>query len=190
MNVHPTAPIFQGVGKPKTKEEIESGLEFRILGPLEVQTNGQGLAVGGPRQRAVLSALLLSANQVVSCDSLIEKVWNGRPPRTARTQVAICIAVLRKIFRSAGWGEDTIITTTPGYMLNLAGHSLDSLRFEQLVARATEWTAGDRPAEAAAALREALALWRGPALGGVYAPFAETEAARLDMYSKKRVPRG
>ncbi|MFC9503544.1 BTAD domain-containing putative transcriptional regulator [Streptomyces sp. NPDC057002] len=180
MDDHPIVPIFQGAGKPKTKEAFEPGLEFRILGPLEVQMNGQGLTVGGPRQRAVLSALLLSANQVVSCDSLIEKVWNGRPPRTARTQVAICIATLRKVFRGAGWDEETITTATPGYMLSLAGHSLDSLRFEQLVARATEWTAEDRPAEAAAALREALALWRGPALGGVYTPFAETEAARLD----------
>ncbi|MDV6287779.1 AfsR/SARP family transcriptional regulator [Streptomyces sp. UP1A-1] len=65
-------------------------------------------------------------------------------------------------------------------MLSLTGHSLDSLRFEQLVARATELTAENRPAPAADALRQALALWRGPALGGVYAPFAETEAARLD----------
>ncbi len=136
--------------------------------------------MGGPRQRAVLSALLLSFNQVVSFDSLIEKVWNGRPPSTARTQVAICIATLRKIFRTAGWDRETIITATPGYMLSLAGHSLDSLRFEQLVARATELTAENRPAPAAEALRQALALWRGPALGGVYAPFAETEAARLD----------
>ncbi len=136
--------------------------------------------MGGPRQRAVLSALLLSFNQVVSFDALIEKVWNGRPPSTARTQVAICIATLRKIFRTAGLDRETIITATPGYMLSLTGHSLDSLRFEQLVARATELTAENRPAPAADALRQALALWRGPALGGVYAPFAETEAARLD----------
>ncbi|MGA4846178.1 BTAD domain-containing putative transcriptional regulator [Streptomyces sp. G5(2025)] len=142
--------------------------------------NGQGLTVGGPRQRAILSALLLSANQVVSFDSLIENVWNGRPPSTARTQVAICIATLRKIFRSAGWSRETIITAAPGYMLNLAGHTLDSLRFEHLVGKATELTAENRPTEAAAALREALALWHGPALGGVYAPFAETEAARLN----------
>ncbi|MEU1873962.1 DNA-binding SARP family transcriptional activator [Streptomyces ambofaciens] len=180
MSVHPIVPVSQGAGNQKAQEGIESGLDFRILGPLDVRLNGQGLTVGGPRQRAVLSALLLSANQVVSCDSLIEKVWNGRPPRTARTQVAICIATLRKVFRGAGWDEETITTAAPGYMLSLVGHSLDSLRFEQLVARATEWTAEDRPAEAAAALREALALWRGPALGGVYAPFAETEAARLD----------
>ncbi len=94
--------------------------------------------------------------------------------------MAICIATLRKIFRTAGLDRETIITATPGYMLSLTGHSLDSLRFERLVARATELTAENRPAPAADALRQALALWRGPALGGVYAPFAETEAARLD----------
>ncbi|MFG3319049.1 BTAD domain-containing putative transcriptional regulator [Streptomyces sp. NPDC048171] len=182
MDLRLIEPIDKRIGTAeKPQKEISAvGLEFGVLGPLEVKMNGRGLTVGGPRQRAVLSALLLSFNQVVSFDSLIEKVWNGRPPSTARTQVAICIATLRKIFRTAGWDPETIITATPGYMLGLAGHSLDSLRFEQLVARATELTAENRPAPAAEALRQALALWRGPALGGVYAPFAETEAARLD----------
>ncbi|WP_122617542.1 AfsR/SARP family transcriptional regulator [Streptomyces sp. Tu 4128] len=182
MDLRLIEPIYKRIGNAENsqKEIAAVGLEFGVLGPLEVQMNGRGLTVGGPRQRAVLSALLLSFNQVVSFDSLIEKVWNGRPPSTARTQVAICIATLRKIFRTAGWDQETIITATPGYMLSLAGHSLDSLRFEQLVARATELTVENRPAPAAEALRQALALWRGPALGGVYAPFAETEAARLD----------
>ncbi|MFE6533011.1 BTAD domain-containing putative transcriptional regulator [Streptomyces rochei] len=182
MNLRLIEPIHKGVGSTENsqKEFPAVGLEFGVLGPLEVNMNGRGLTVGGPRQRAVLSALLLSFNQVVSFDALIEKVWNGRPPSTARTQVAICIATLRKIFRTAGLDRETIITATPGYMLSLTGHSLDSLRFEQLVARATELTAENRPAPAADALRQALALWRGPALGGVYAPFAETEAARLD----------
>ncbi|WP_307651894.1 BTAD domain-containing putative transcriptional regulator [Streptomyces sp. DSM 42143] len=182
MNLRLIEPINKGIGNAENsqKEFPAVGLEFGVLGPLEVSMNGRGLTVGGPRQRAVLSALLLSFNQVVSFDALIEKVWNGRPPSTARTQVAICIATLRKIFRTAGLDRETIITATPGYMLSLTGHSLDSLRFEQLVARATELTAENRPAPAADALRQALALWRGPALGGVYAPFAETEAARLD----------
>ncbi|MFE1106031.1 BTAD domain-containing putative transcriptional regulator [Streptomyces rochei] len=182
MNLRLIEPIHKGIGNTENsqKEFPAVGLEFGVLGPLEVNMNGRGLTVGGPRQRAVLSALLLSFNQVVSFDALIEKVWNGRPPSTARTQVAICIATLRKIFRTAGLDRETIITATPGYMLSLTGHSLDSLRFEQLVARATELTAENRPAPAADALRQALALWRGPALGGVYAPFAETEAARLD----------
>ncbi|WP_228900660.1 BTAD domain-containing putative transcriptional regulator [Streptomyces sp. DH1] len=182
MNLRLIEPIHKGIGSAENsqKEFPAVGLEFGVLGPLEVNMNGRGLTVGGPRQRAALSALLLSFNQVVSFDALIEKVWNGRPPSTARTQVAICIATLRKIFRTAGLDRETIITATPGYMLSLTGHSLDSLRFERLVARATELTAENRPAPAADALRQALALWRGPALGGVYAPFAETEAARLD----------
>ncbi|MEU0407411.1 BTAD domain-containing putative transcriptional regulator [Streptomyces griseorubiginosus] len=167
--------------EPSSPGEVaEEALEFRILGPLEVCTRGRTLTIGGPRQRAVLSALLLSANQVVSFDSLIEKVWNGQPPSTARTQVAICIAALRKTFRTVGSDRDTIVTATPGYMLTLSGHSLDSVRFERLVAGSVRLAAQNRTAEAAEALRDALALWRGPALGGVYAPFAETEAARLD----------
>jgi DNA-binding SARP family transcriptional activator len=151
-----------------------------VLGPLDVRMKGRTLPVGGPRQRAVLSALLLSANQVVSFDALIEKVWNGHPPSTARTQVAIAIATLRKVFRTAGWDQETIITATPGYMLSLVDESLDAQRFERLVAEGTRLEAENRVPDAATALRDALALWRGPALGGVYAPFAETEAARLD----------
>lgn len=142
--------------------------------------NGLSLPLGGPRQRAVLSLLLLSPNRVVSFDALIEKVWDGRPPSTARTQVAICVAALRKAFRAVGRERETIVTSTPGYMLSLGGHSLDSLRFEQLVTRATQLAAESRTPEAEGALREALSLWRGPALGGVYAQFAESEAARLD----------
>ncbi|MGW6863904.1 BTAD domain-containing putative transcriptional regulator [Streptomyces sp. NPDC054904] len=155
-------------------------LEFRTLGPLEVRLDGRSLPLGGPRQRAVLSVLLLSPNRVVSFDSLIEKVWDGRPPSTARTQVAICIAALRKAFRAAGCERETIVTAPPGYMLGLSGHTLDSLRFEQLVHRSAGWAAESRHAEAEGALREALSLWRGPALGGVYAQFVESEATRLD----------
>ncbi|MFD3871216.1 BTAD domain-containing putative transcriptional regulator [Streptomyces sp. NPDC058623] len=155
-------------------------LEFRTLGPLEVRLDGRSLPLGGPRQRAVLSVLLLSPNRVVSFDSLIEKVWDGRPPSTARTQVAICIAALRKAFRAAGCERETIVTAPPGYMLSLSGHTLDSLCFEQLVHRSAGWAAASRHAEAEGALREALSLWRGPALGGVYAQFVESEATRLD----------
>ena len=60
-------------------------MEFRILGPLEVEKDGQPLAIGGTRQRALLAVLLLHANEVVPRDRLIEAVWGERPPETAQT---------------------------------------------------------------------------------------------------------
>lgn len=57
-------------------------VEFRILGPLEVQANGHRLQLGGRKQRALLAVLLLNANEVVSRDRLIDALWGERPPPT------------------------------------------------------------------------------------------------------------
>lgn len=157
-----------------------AGLEFRVLGSLQVRAGGRELSVGGPRQRAVLATLLLSPGRVVSVDALMEQVWNGRPPTTGRAQIAICVAGLRKVFRAAGCEQPVIVTAPPGYLLSLDGHRLDAAEFTRRAAAAHETAL--RPgceAEAAGLLQEALAMWRGPALADVYAHSAEVEAARL-----------
>ena len=58
-------------------------MEFRVLGPLEVEDGGSALSLGGPKQRAVLAYLLLHVNQAVTTDRLIDQVWGERPPATA-----------------------------------------------------------------------------------------------------------
>ncbi|MFD0489145.1 winged helix-turn-helix domain-containing protein [Saccharopolyspora spinosporotrichia] len=88
-------------------------LEFGLLGPLHLEYRGRRIAVGGPRQRIVLAMLLLNPDRVVSIDRISEAIWNGRPPATARTQVAICVAELRKAFRSAGFRDDVVLTSSP-----------------------------------------------------------------------------
>lgn len=155
-------------------------MHFGILGPLEARAGGRQVAVGGLRQRTVLAMLLLSAGRVVSVDTLVEAVWKGRPPATGRTQVAICVAGLRKTFKAAGCSDDVIITASPGYMLLPAGHRIDALEFEQHVTQAQESAQRGDPGEAADLLTEALGLWRGPALSGVSGHLVETEAARLE----------
>ena len=71
-------------------------LEFRILGPFEVlAANGEPLQLGGQRQRAVLASLLLRANEVVSTDVLVDRLWGEHPPRTARTSLQNAISTLR-----------------------------------------------------------------------------------------------
>src|SRR5262245_26726533 len=139
-------------------------MEFRILGPLEVLADGEPLSLGGTRQRAVLALLLTRPNETVSVDRLIDQLWSDEPPRTAANTLQYYVSQLRKIL-----GPDRIVTRAPGYTLRLEPDELDLDRFERLVAR------GD-----ADSLREALALWRGPALADLaYEPFTQVEIARL-----------
>ncbi|MGE7385706.1 BTAD domain-containing putative transcriptional regulator [Streptomyces sp. NPDC004126] len=136
--------------------------------------------VGGARQRTILALLLLSPGRIVPVDTLVDVVWNGRPPATARTQVAIVIAALRKAIKSEGVAEEVIATAHPGYLLRPDGHVLDTVTFGSLVAEAEEAVRTHRPADAARCYGEALALWRGPALAGVTGQLVEDEAARWE----------
>ena len=82
--------------------------------------------------------------------------------------------------REAG-GDGVVVTRPPGYVALVAPEHLDAARFEALVAAARRQSGAGAAAEAAATLRTALALWRGPALADVAdAPGAGAEAARLE----------
>ncbi|MGW7245817.1 BTAD domain-containing putative transcriptional regulator [Streptomyces decoyicus] len=140
----------------------------------------QRIAIGGARQRTILALLLLNPGRIVSVDTLVETVWNGRPPATARTQVAICIAALRKRFKAEGCDNEVIVTAHPGYLLALENHYVDSVEFERLTLRAQEAAKEQRTSDAAALHEEALALWRGPALAGVAGTLVEDEMERLE----------
>jgi len=147
-------------------------MDYRLLGPLEVRVGEEAAALGGPRQRAVLAVLLLRAGEVVSQDTLIDQVWGERPPSAAAAQVHNCVARLRRSL-----GADVLVRRPPGYVLHARPEEIDGRRFEHAVAAARAL----EPAERAAALREALSMWRGAALADLaYEPFAAGEAARLD----------
>ncbi|MGK5632711.1 BTAD domain-containing putative transcriptional regulator, partial [Streptomyces sp. URMC 123] len=158
------------------------GLEFGILGPLRVVAGGRPLPVGGPRQRTILAMMLLAQGRVVSVDRLVDVVWDGRPPATARTQVAICIAGLRKTFKAVGCEDEVIVTAHPGYLLRVDDHRIDAVEFGRLVAEAREGARAGRAESAEALLRQALGLWRGPALAGVAGRPVEGEAAQLEEH--------
>ncbi|MFD8141646.1 BTAD domain-containing putative transcriptional regulator [Streptomyces sp. NPDC059708] len=151
-----------------------------MLGPLTVTVGGRAVALGGARQRTVLGLLLLNAGRIVPVDTLVDVVWHDSPPATARTQIAIVIAALRKALKAEGVDEEVIATGHPGYVLRVDGHALDGLTFTGLVAEAETATREHRPADAARAYGEALGLWRGPALAGVTGRAVEAEAARWD----------
>src|SRR6266516_7770538 len=137
-------------------------MEFRILGPFEVLSDGQVLDLGGQKQRTLLAQLLLEANRVVSSDRMIEALWEGAPPETAQKGLQVYVSQLRKLL-----GKERLQTRPPGYLLRVAEEELDVQRFQQLLERGEH--------------HEALALWRGPPLAEfVYRRFAQSEIARLE----------
>ena len=151
---------------------MTKGLEFRLLGPLEVLEHQAVLALGGGRQRCLFAVLLLRANEPVSSDRLIDALWPGRAPPTAAKTIQVYVSRLRKEL-----GEGRLVTRAPGYLLRVDPGELDLDRFERLLGEART----DEPETAARKLRGALALWRGPALGDLaYEPFAQPEIARLE----------
>jgi DNA-binding SARP family transcriptional activator len=143
-------------------------MEFRILGPLEVEDDGRLIPVGGTKQRALLALLLLRANEVVSRDRLIDELWGGSPPDSGKTALQVHVSQLRKAL-----GRDLILTQSPGYLIRVSDGELDLHRFEQLVAAAR----AEEPVQAARLLREGLALWRGAPLAELGDSFAATERA-------------
>ena len=143
-------------------------MEFRILGPLEVlDDSGCALALGGPKQRALLAVLLLDAGAVVSADRLIEELWGEDPPGSARGVLQVYVANLRKLLepgRTTGAAPTVLRTQPPGYRLDPGAHRFDLVTFRRLAATGTARAEAGDPHGAAEALTEALALWRGPVL--------------------------
>ncbi|MFE2015267.1 BTAD domain-containing putative transcriptional regulator [Streptomyces sp. NPDC059491] len=155
-------------------------MRFCLLGTLRLACEDREIRLGGARQRAVLALLLLRRGRTVSVDELAETVWDGSPPPTARTQISICVAQLRKLFREAGVDGEVIVTSHPGYRLDTDGHALDLADFLALAGQASALAGSGRTAEAADAYRRALALWRGPALDGLTGYALEQEAGWLE----------
>ncbi len=147
-------------------------IEFRLLGPLEVRGRDGPLPLGGAKQRAVLALLLLHSNRVLGRDRLIDELWGENPPKTAVTTLQVYVSRLRKVLP-----EGTLVTRSPGYLLEIEPESVDLRQFERLVIEAHEAD----PGCAAALLDEALALWHGAPLAEFGdLPFVRVERARLE----------
>ena len=155
------------------KTALVQQIEFRVLGAFEVWSEGRALELKRPKQRALLALLMLHAGEVVSTDRLIEDLWAGNPPKAAVGSIQNLISDLRKAL-----GRDLVQTRHPGYVLDVAREHVDLHRFERLVAQASEGGDAKRRSEL---LREALSLWRGPALADLaFEPFVQVEIARLE----------
>jgi DNA-binding SARP family transcriptional activator len=144
--------------------------EFRLLGPLEADVEGNPVQLAAAKPRALLALLLLNRNRVVSTERLIDELWGDEPPARATKTLQVYISQLRKAL-----GPDRLVTRPPGYVLKLAPGELDLERFEQLAAEGRKRLAAGDAAGARDELREALDLWRGPPEG----PAARLEDLRL-----------
>jgi DNA-binding SARP family transcriptional activator/tetratricopeptide (TPR) repeat protein len=152
------------MGSERLPPTRHADVRFGILGPLKVMVGSEPVPIPSGRQQTILGALLLNANRTVSGDWLVEVIWDGDPPSTARRQLQNCVSALRQIFRKLGV-PSPIMTSSPGYLVRVPEHRLDVGVFRQLVAQSETAERAERLAEAADLLREALALWRGPVLG-------------------------
>jgi YVTN family beta-propeller protein len=151
-------------------------IEFRILGPFEVVEADRPVAVGGPKQRALLAVLVLHRGEVVSSDRLIDELWGERPPATAAKTVQVFVSELRKAL-----GDGSLVTRGRGYMIIIDPGQVDLERFEGLAAEGRSALESGDPERAAGWLREGLALWRGPPLADLaYESFAQVAIGRLE----------
>jgi DNA-binding SARP family transcriptional activator len=141
-------------------------MDFRVLGPLEVRGESGPLQLGGAKQRALLALLLLNANRVVPRDRLIDELWGDEPPDNAVTAVQVYVSRLRKLFP-----ESRLETRAPGYLLRIDPDELDLDRFERL--------------RTSGRLREALGLWRGPAVSELPSEHARLEDLRLAVLEER-----
>ncbi|MEU5210822.1 BTAD domain-containing putative transcriptional regulator [Streptomyces sp. NPDC020742] len=148
-------------------------MEFSLLGSITVATGSGELALGPAKRRSVLALLLLQPNTTVPLEQLIDSLWEDEPPEHARTVVQGHVSRLRATLAEGGAQAYGIELTTHGsaYLLRLPEELIDAHRFGELVTLARPEAA---PADAVPLLREALGLWRGPALTGTVTspPFA------------------
>jgi DNA-binding SARP family transcriptional activator/tetratricopeptide (TPR) repeat protein len=155
------------------------GMEFHLLGPLEVRSAAGPVEVGGPRQRAVLAALLLRAGQLATVSYLTDAVWDS-PPATPLSNLRTYVSGLRQRLGRAG-ADAQLSTRAGGYTLSVAPDALDLMVFAGLEASADEALQLGEVTSAADALRRALALWRGrPLEGHQVGPVLAAEIARLE----------
>src|SRR5215216_933779 len=159
-------------------------MQFRLLGPLEVWDGDEQIDLGGAQQRALLALLLLNANRTVRRAQVIDWLWDTEPPRTAGDLVLQYVSRLRRALRRCRTAEGSsrrLLTHASGYLLQVEPDELDLDRFERLVDQAHQAIATHDLDVATGTLRQALGLWRGPALANLPLSLAVgAESARLE----------
>lgn len=141
-------------------------MNFRVLGPLAVQAGGITVNPGSARQRAVLSALLLTPGQPVTVEQLTEAVWPRNPPSDVMANLHSYVSNLRRLLEPnrPPRNRDTILRREPnGYVLAVDPDCIDAVRFERMLHEGRRLLQAGMHRTASRTLEDGLALWRGPA---------------------------
>ena len=155
-----------------------NGIELRVLGPLEMWCDGEPVAIGGAKQRAVLAVLLLREGEVVPVERLVDEVWGAEPPPSAARTIESYVSRLRQLFNGHG---PTLSRRGSGYVIDLFDAALDARVFLAEHESAALAAAVDDHKSVLERTEAALALWRGPALADVaLASAGRAEADRLE----------
>ena len=153
-------------------------MRFRMLGPLEVWSDGSWAGISAAKWRSLLACLLLKPGQIVPTETLIQELWGDVPPSTANNLVSIYVHRLRGVIGDTD--GQVLVHRKPGYQLRVGDDDTDVRRFETLVAEGRHVLAAGDPETAAALLREAEGLWRGGLLADVVPTvLVSTESARM-----------
>jgi DNA-binding SARP family transcriptional activator len=142
-------------------------MEFRVLGPIELWSADRQHDLGPARERCVLAVLLLTPGTIVPADTLIDRLWDARPPAKARESLSAYIARLRGSLRQAVGDSVQLTGRARGYLLDVDPEAVDLHQFRRLRRQADVLAADGDHDQAAALLREADRLWRGQALAGI-----------------------
>ncbi|MGW0059286.1 AfsR/SARP family transcriptional regulator [Streptosporangium sandarakinum] len=163
---------------------VDGKMTFAILGSLEVRRGDEPVGISGSRLRALLVLLLLDAGRTVPAGRLIAGIWDDRPPAAAGNALQALVSRLRAALAAE---RGIVEAVASGYRLAVERDRVDAHRFTRLAAEGRAALSADAPAEAAAVLRAALGLWRGPALADLADPagddavtVAAAAAARLE----------
>ena len=159
----------------------ETSLSFGVLGPLLTSVDGTSVAMGAPKQRAVLAMLVINRNHPVGTDSLINAVWGESPVPAARTSIHSYVSNLRRLLDEAGAdARRVLVKASPGYQLTVADTDCDLARFISEKSKGVQAAAARKFEEASNHLSGALGQWRGEVLADLRDfPFVEPFAAAV-----------
>ncbi len=147
-------------------------MEFRALGPIELWSAGRRQDLGRARARSILAMLLLTPRAIVPAETLIDRLWDTRPPPKARDSLSVYVARLRASLRQAVGDRVQLVGRAQGYMLDVDPEAVDVYQFRRLRRQADALSASGDYEQAAGLLREADRLWRGQALAGIRCDWA------------------
>jgi tetratricopeptide (TPR) repeat protein len=153
-----------------------TAIRFRLLGPIAAIADSRAFSLPRAQTRGVLALLLLNAGRPVPLDAVVDALWAGGEPSTARGQVSAAVGTIRRELAQLG-EPDAIVTGPYGYQAAVQQERVDALVFEGGLRQ----TLADNlsVAQRAHRLREMLQVWGGQPLQDAAGAFVEAERARL-----------